>query len=146
MKKALIFAVLLFASCGTTIKQMKTDCNLSADELLKRVAMVMVDENMNITMNDAKLGYLRAETLPDHSVWTGMDEVRYWTFQVVDGKVTASAKFTYTQKNAFGATTGGTEKYVDDGYPKDYTWYWSVRNALEKLCGNKLVFIEKESK
>lgn len=125
---------------------MKTDCDLPTDELLKRISMVMVDENMNITMNDAKLGYLRAETLPDHSVWTGMDEVRYWTFQVVDGKVTASAKFTYTQKNAFGATTGGTENYVNDEYPKDYTWYWNVRNSLEKLCGNKLVFIEKKAK
>lgn len=139
----LLLAILL-TSCGTTVYQLKTDCNKDTEDLFKAIAMALSEENFLIKQNDAKLGYLQAETIPSFNIWIGANEIRYWVFQKVEDKVTASAKVAYITQNVFGATTGGSETYYNDKTHKDWTWYWSVRNKIENVCGNKIVFVEKK--
>ncbi|MEJ5244312.1 MAG: hypothetical protein WHV28_01235 [Bacteroidota bacterium] len=138
--------LLLLNSCGTTVWQLKTDCNSNTEDLFKRISMILMQENFLIKQNDPKIGYLQAETTPNYSFWTGMNETRYWIIIVQDNKVTAQAKVVYTQQNVFGATSGGTEVYYNDKAHSDWTWYWNVRNELEKTCGSKIIFVEKKVK
>jgi hypothetical protein len=146
MKKYFLIIALLISltSCATTVWQLKTDCNSNTEDLFKKITIILMQENFLIKVNDPKIGYLQAETVPSFSIWTGTNETRYWIFQVQDNKVTAQAKVVYIQQNIFGATTGGTETYYNDEAHSDWTWYWSVRNELEKICGNKIIFIEKK--
>ncbi len=36
--------------------------------------------------------------------------------------------------------------YFNDDTPKNITWYWNVRNRVEELCGNKIIFHKIERK
>ena len=146
MKKYFLIIALLISltSCATTVWQLKTDCNSNTEDLFKKISIILMQENFLIKANDSKIGYLQAETVPSLNAWTGMIETRYWIFQVQDSKVTAQAKVVYTKQNVFGATTEGTEIYYNDEVHSDWTWYWSIRNELEKICGNKIIFIEKK--
>jgi len=147
MKKYLFVSIMLVAlltisSCGTTVWQLKTDCSPSTEEVINRITPILMEQNFLIKVNDPKTGLLQAETVPKFNFWMGMTEARYWIFQIVNNKVIAQAKIIYMKQNIFGATTGGTEIYYNDEASKDWSWYWQVRNGLETICGNKIVFLE----
>jgi hypothetical protein len=142
---ALLVSLMTLTSCGTTVYQLNTDCaKVSTEDLFKSITTLMLQEGFLIKQNDSKLGFLQAETVPKFNIWTGMNEVRYWIFQENNHKIIAFAKVIYTQQNIFGATTGGAEAYYDDKAHQDWTWYWSIRNGLEKICGSKIIITEKK--
>ncbi len=152
-----IIMSIFFSSCGTTVWQLKTDCNISNEDLFKQISQVLISEGFIIKSFDDKLGYLQAETQSKFNAWTGLNEIRYWIFQSPNtssyssvtsatnksNKIIAMAKVVYMQQNMFGATTGGSEKYYNDDVNKDWTWYWNVRNSLVQICGNKILFVKK---
>ena len=161
MKKSLtlsliaILSIFTLSSCGTTMYQLNNNCNLSSEELFPRISQILINEGFIIKTNDAKNGYLQAETIPKFNIWIGMSEVRYWIIQKNEQNgisatsnqpakpnLIAYAKVVYTQTNIFGASTGGAETYYNDKTSKDWQWYWNVRNALENLCGDKIKIIE----
>jgi len=136
MKKYLTTLFLLLTACTPSMWQMKTDCKLSNDELFKKITAVLLQERFIIKASEEKLGYLQAESLPEYVPAFGLKETHYWTFQSINGTITASASW---------ATQGGQSSsvtYMNDGTAAKIKWYWNVRNALESLCGNKLTFIE----
>ena len=148
MKKIIVLflSAIIMSSCGTTVWQMKTDCNASPEELFKKIAVVLMQENFLIKANDIQLGYLQAESVPEFNPWLG-EVTKYWVFQIQNyqsspltiNKVTARAYIVYKMTNASGQVY-----FHDDSDPKT-TWYWSVRNGLENICANKIVFIESKT-
>jgi hypothetical protein len=146
MKISILFLALfmLLTSCGTTVWQLQTECNATTEDLFRKISVILMQENFIIKANDPKSGYLQAETAPSYNIWLGTNEIRYWQFQVIDNKVVAQAKVVNVQQNLFGATTGSSEHYFNDDAHSDWTWYWNVRNELEKLCGHKIIFVKKK--
>lgn len=149
MKKILLSSLciiaLCFSSCGTTVHKLTADCNVDNKVLFSKITAILLQENFMLKSQDIETGYLQAETVPEFSVWTGMSETRYWIFHVRNNNaVTAQAKVVYSKTNAFGAATGGTTKYYNDDVHKDWTWYWNVRNELESVCKNKIIFLESK--
>jgi len=148
MKRIIIFFLLIsffLSSCGTTMYQLKTDCSkVTVEELFKSITALLIEEDFIVKQSDLKLGYLQAETMPEFNVWLGMNEIRVWSFQDVNGKIKATAKVVYTKKNIYGSTTGGSVTYYNDDAHEDWTWYWNIRNGLERICGNKIVIVKKK--
>ena len=133
-------------SCGTTVRQLNTNCNESCRDIFKSLTTVLLQENFKIIQNDVENGYLQAETEYSHSVWTGANTKRVWIFQYDKGKIIASAKEVSNSQNAFGATVSTSEFYYSDRKAhEDMTWYWRVRNELEKLCTN-IKFTERKAR
>ena len=149
MKKFLLLisitCFLALSSCGTTVYQIKTDCQkASTEDLFKSITTLLLQEGFLIKQNDAKIGFIQAESIPNINFWTGFNETRMWIFQNNGGKVIAYAKVVMTKQNIFGASTGGAEVYYNDKAHQDWTWYWTVRNGLEKICGEKIEIIESK--
>ncbi|MGE5481253.1 MAG: hypothetical protein ACM3U1_12605 [Chloroflexota bacterium] len=147
MKKALygIFLSLLLASCGTTVYQLHSDCpERKPEEVFKTLISLLMREGFTVKESDVALGYLQAEATNKYSIWRGAGGSRIWVFQMDDGKIIGSAKEVYVYQNVFGAVINKTTTYFDDDTPLDESWYWSVRNALEQICGNKVYIWEKE--
>ncbi len=143
----LIISSTILISCGTTVYQLKSNCDaISTDELFKSITSLLIDEDFIIKQQDSKLGYLQAETMPKFNFWLGMTEVRVWVFQHVNGKIKASAKVVYTKSNAFGGTTGGSVTYYNDDASEDWTWYWNIRNGLERICQSKIIIESKKKR
>lgn len=149
MKKffLVILTSILLSSCSTTVYQLTSNCDkISSDELFKSISTLLIQENFSIKQSDMNLLYLRAETEPIvKASLMGMIETRIWTFQLVNGKIIATARQILVQKNAFGNETGSSEKYYNDKVHKSWGWYWNVRNGLENLCGDKIIIVEKET-
>jgi hypothetical protein len=149
MKKLLLgglLLMLLLSSCGTTVWQMKTKCDVPTKEMFKKISIVFMQENFLIKENDAEMGYLLAETTPEHDPWFGGTNVRIWMFQAQGDIITAQARSARTTSNVYGATTGGSVTYINDEFSEDLTWYWNVRNKLEDICGNKIQFIKSKTR
>lgn len=148
MKKIVCFFafLLLTASCKTSVHQLQADCSkLSKREIMNSATALLLDEGLLIKNNDLNLGLIHAESTPSYNVWVGGTMTSMWTIRVDDSsRVTATAKSILQMQNAFGATTGGSETYYNDDVHEDWTWYWTVRNGLERLCGNKIKFTTKK--
>ena len=142
MKKYFIlfaaFLVLGLTSCSSTMWLLKTDCNVSNEILFEDISSILKKEGFLILQNTGNT--LEAKTLPERNAY-GFG-YNYWNISVIDHKLVASA-YWYQYVN-------GTEQivYVNDDKLSDRknTWYWRVRNQIQNLCKNKIVFeiYEKE--
>ncbi|MFH1051827.1 MAG: hypothetical protein V1779_12975 [bacterium] len=149
MRKILILSFLFLLSCvaqKTVIYQLNTKCNKPVEEVFKSVTGLLVLENLNIDHSDVNIGYISASTTPNRNYKTGYLDKRQWLIQFKDGKITAQAKVSMVQENAFGATILTKEVYYNDQADQEMSWYWNVRNALESLCDNKIEIIERQIK
>jgi hypothetical protein len=132
MHKFLLLIVLLLSSC-TTVWHIQTDCRVQGEEFMKNITTALVSESYNIIQADVKLGYLRAEA--QKTMYLNNNIHTVWSFQINQDKIIA-----YCTWN----DDSNTINYCNDDFDKNREWYWNVRNSLEKLCGNKLIFIKKE--
>jgi len=154
----MVLVVLVVCSCGTTVYQLHTTCDKGNEELFQSLTTVLLSSNFLVKQNDAKNGYLQAETMPEFNFWLGMQEQRIWTFQLVDSipkssagndvakimkKLISSAKVVYVKQNAFGSTVAGNTVYYNDETHKDWTWYWDIRNRIQQMCSD-IRIIEKK--
>ena len=131
MKKNLLIAVLasiLFVSCATP-KYIEVRCELDDTELFNQISTTLVQNGYRITHTDYKAGVLSAEQ-EDSSIWTGSQSF-YWSFVRKNGYLIATAKMKTT------ATVN-----LDDKTHSSWTQYWNVRNELENICKNKIIFKE----
>ncbi len=143
MKKysIIVFAIalLFFSSCvNYSVRQLKVDCKPTTEETMNKIIQVLMQQGFTIRENDVKIGLLQAENTAHPFMYS---EVRKWSFQIVDNKVIAQASFTTTTKTAYGDMSN-PPRYCNDGVSESLTWYWTVRNQLEVICGNQIVFIE----
>jgi len=135
----------LLSSCvaPTTVYQLTTNCDkITCEELFSRISTLLVREGFLIKQSDTGIGYLQAESTPTYGAWSGTTETYYWIFKESHGKIIAIAKKVAIEQNELGATRNVTETYFDDETDGDYTWYWTVRKGLEKICGEKIVIRE----
>jgi hypothetical protein len=154
----MVMVAVVVWGCGTTVIQLHTTCEQSNEEIFQGLTSVLLSSNFMIKQNDPKNGYLQAETIPEFSIWTGQNEMRVWSFQLIDSipksssgavgdkrlkKLISSAKAVVTQQNAFGATTGGYTLYYNDKTHKDWNWYWDIRNKIQQQC-SEIRFVEKK--
>lgn len=145
MKRLLIIVAITFAgllaSCSNTIKVMKSDCNVSAEELFSSISAVCLSNGFEIKNSDAKIGYLTLER--DEGLVNILEpnsgKKTVWTFQLKKNELFATCKSMYKDPNYL---TLSRETYYDDGYLK-FAWYSDVRDAIQNICGN-IRFIEKE--
>ena len=146
--KAYIFFIifLLLSSCGTTVWQMQTNCEINTEELFKQISVALFQENFIIKESNISLGYLQAESSPRLGGYLNKESViRYWIFQVHNGKLIAKAKEVLTLYDDNGVISNIREKYYNDDTSYKDTWYWKVRNELGKICMNRVYFFESES-
>ncbi len=154
----MVLLMVVVSSCGTTVYQLHTTCEQSNEEIFQGLMSVLLSSNFMIKQNDPKNGYLQAETLSEYSIWTGQNEMRVWSFQLIDSipksssgvvgekrlkKLISYAKAVIVQQNAFGATSGGYTLYYNDKAHKDWNWYWDVRNKIQQQCSG-IRFEEKK--
>jgi len=135
---------LLLVSCGTTMYQLRTDCDMDTKEVFRHITTILMEENLNISHSDMDLGYLKAESTSEFNNYLKAEISKMWVFQKRDGFVLAHAKKTTIYKNEYGAITRTDEEYCNDYCNSDWSWYWNIRNELERLCGGRIRIIEKE--
>jgi hypothetical protein len=94
-------------------------------DVIAYIASVMVNEGMEITLVNEEAGIVQAKST-GHSWTSGGD--RYWSVSMRHDTVIAVAKVVST--GSMASTT-----YYGDNTHSSHTWYWSVRNAIEQVCG-----------
>jgi hypothetical protein len=133
MQKYLVLLIVLLLSSCTTVWHIQTDCKVQSEEFMKNITTALISESYKIIQSDVKLGYLRGEAQKTMGLNNNIQTA--WSFQINQDKVIAFCTWTDDSNQL---------RYCNDDFDKDKGWYWNVRNSLEKLCGNKLIFIKKE--
>lgn len=104
---------------------------------------VLMSEGFEVKLVNKKLGQLKAQSVPDYSSWTGHGILNRWSFTIhSDLSVQACAISYRASKDLSGLLALETRGRIDDRAHEDQTWYWSVRNKLQELCGSQITFIE----
>lgn len=136
-----IFTAGLLASCSNTIKVIKSDCEVSPEELFGSITSICIANGFEVKTSDAKIGYLILER--DEGLVSILEprsgKKLVWSFQLKKNELTATCKSMYVDPNYMSLNR---EKYFDDSY-SHLTWYSEVRDAIKNICGN-IKFIEKE--
>ena len=135
-----IFILSLMLSCVTPnpVYQMKSPCaNVSSEELFNALTAVLVQENFVIKTIEIKIGYLYAEKAPEYNSYYSGTIIESWTIQHSENKITAIAKRRAIVQSQYGPVA--SDGYYNDNTPKNITGYWNIRNAIEKICGDKLI-------
>lgn len=135
MKYFLFMAILFFLGCAFPNYQIKgTYKDYQDADLLKKIASLVTNEDMEIYASDADIGMLRAKTLPRSSI--GATCTFHWIIQIDNGNITAKAKCDcYSGKYH-------TVYYLGDNAKPDQYWYWNIRNGLARLCNNNIQIIQ----
>jgi hypothetical protein len=145
MKRIICLLFVITAiGCAKKPIMLTTPCPVMArDTLAQQLVGVLLSEGFEIRLLNEKLGLIQAETAPDYSIWTGMTTVNKWSITIrEDRTVEAYASSYMGSQNIFGATNATSMTPYDDRAHESHTWYWSVRNRLESLCGNRVEFYE----
>ncbi len=126
--------LLLLTSCTVTTYQLRTPCKVSNSELFEKLTGVLVQEGLQI--KTVTSNYLQAETSPETNRY-GQIETNIWAFTVKGDTVILRPSTVYVDKNY-------SKSYdVSVGLDRGNTWYWNVRNEIEKICDSKVLVIEK---
>jgi hypothetical protein len=106
---------------------MVTSCdNRSKQQIMTELSSLLIGEKMKITNVNDYVGLLEASRQEGESV------VVSWQFVVQPGSIDAYARITEGNGLPFD---------LDADPPEHLTWYWHVRNGIERICGQQVRFI-----
>lgn len=143
------FLVLIFAlfvcSCTNTnnVYKLSTACKTPAEQLFNELILIGTENNLNVKTYDLSKGVLILES-DVKTIIVGLGVTTFskqWHIIYNNDTLRAFA----TRKRPITSETGVIIStidtyYNDDEAGTDWTWYWDIRNRIEKVCGSKIIF------
>lgn len=144
---ALLLSTLLLIGCTPTKWQMRAPCateEMTRSEIMENLVALVVQEEFNPTIINVEIGLLQTKTAETTSFWTGWSTTYHWNFSFSGDTIVGTAKSVVVSRNQYGVAMGSSEEYYNDETDRDESWYWNVRNGIENMCGERIIFIERK--
>lgn len=145
MKTALLYFLLaaVIGGCSPFTVQLRAPCaGRTRAGVFGTLTTLLVAEGFSIESSNEATGLLQASKGVG-SVTEDHTSLQRWSFIVAADTVLAYPRILQVTKGGAIIESAGPE-VADDDLPQWSTWYWTVRNGLERHCGAPIVFVTRE--